>query len=58
MRYDYMCECGYIEEVEHGMKETPKIKCKKCKKKMTKQITGWSHVNMNNHPGTRIEDAN
>ncbi len=56
MRYDYVCECGYVEEVEHGMKETPKIKCKKCKKKMTKQITGWS-VNMNNHPGTRIEDA-
>lgn len=50
MRYDYECpKCGKIEEIEHGMNETPKIKCKKCKKKMEKMICGYKQVNMNNH---------
>ena len=58
MRYDYECKCGYVEEIEHGMKETPKVKCKKCGGKMVKQICGYKHVSMNNHWGTSLEEAN
>ncbi len=38
--YDYGCEkCGKVEEHFHSMKEEPEIKCKKCKKKMERQIS-------------------
>jgi len=31
MRYDYGCKkCNYEFEVDHGMKEKPKVKCPKC----------------------------
>lgn len=52
MIYEYECrECKTEKSVEHGMLDTPKFKCKKCKKIMTKKIlstpihfkgTGWS----------------
>lgn len=39
-RYDYACEkCGNIEEHIHSMKESPEIKCPKCRSSMTRQIS-------------------
>jgi len=42
--YDYECKCGYQEEVFHKMSETPTVKCKDCKKKMAKLISGGAGV--------------
>ena len=37
--YDYHCyECGYDEEVVHGMTETPEVSCYICEGKMSKVI--------------------
>jgi len=40
MNYEYGCENGHVQEETHGMNESPKILCKKCKKKMTRIISG------------------
>jgi len=38
--YDYFCKkCGKVEEYFHPIKEEPEIKCKKCKKKMSRKIS-------------------
>jgi len=38
--YDYWCKkCDVVEEVNHGMAETPEIECPKCKGKMKRIIT-------------------
>lgn len=60
VRHDFECEkCQHIQEVEHGMfDDNPKVKCEKCgNKKMKKLLAGYSHINMNNYPGTKVEDA-
>ena len=45
MYYDYRCEkCDDIIEVEHSMKESPEIVCKKCKSIMKRVITGGTGV--------------
>ncbi len=45
MRYDYCCvSCENIQEEEHSMKESPKIKCNKCGKPCSKVITGGAGV--------------
>ena len=44
MFYDYLCpECGHVEEdIQHGMTETPEIKCPKCDTLMGQIISGGS----------------
>ena len=43
--YEYLCErCKAVVETEHGMTETPKINCPKCKKRMIRLITGGGGV--------------
>ena len=38
-RYDYKCKyCGIETEIEHGMNETPEVKCTSCKNTMQKMI--------------------
>lgn len=44
--YNYECEkCGNVQEEFHGMMESPKIKCTKCKSTKTKKAVcapaGW-----------------
>lgn len=38
MLYDYVCTCGEERQVEHPMKEDPKIVCDKCKKIMERKL--------------------
>jgi putative FmdB family regulatory protein len=45
--YDYVCKCGYEEEIHHSIKEDPVIKCKKCKKVMERSISGGAGVVFN-----------
>lgn len=48
MRYDYRCtSCESVQEEEHAMKDSPKIKCKKCGKKCEKVITGGAGIIFN-----------
>lgn len=58
MRYDYECKkCGNIQEVSHGMHETPKVKCEKCKSTKTQKIISVGYqINMNEHPGTSLDE--
>lgn len=45
MIYQYKCDaCRGIVEVEHGMKENPVIKCLKCKKPVTRVVSGGAGV--------------
>jgi len=44
MFYDYVCECGNVQEEMHGMNENPEILCNKCSKVMSRAITGGSGV--------------
>lgn len=37
--YDYKCsKCDDVHEEKHGMSETPKVKCPKCKAKCSKVL--------------------
>jgi len=41
MKYQFICECGEIKEIEKGMTDPfPKVKCKVCKKVMKRDYTG------------------
>ncbi len=43
--YQYECDtCHHIQEEMHGMNETPEIKCEKCGKLCSKNITGGAAV--------------
>ena len=45
MRYDYRCiHCGNIQEEEHKMSETPKIRCKVCKSTKMEKVIGSAVV--------------
>jgi putative FmdB family regulatory protein len=47
MRYDYECEkCGHIQEESHSMKDSPVIKCEKCKSKKTHKVMVSPEINM------------
>jgi len=59
MRYDYKCKsCGHVQEEEHSMKDSPKIKCEKCKKVCAKVITGGAGVIFNGADWTTNEGRN
>ncbi len=52
--YEYECNsCQSIQEVHHGMMETPEIKCEKCGKSTRKIISGGTGVIFANGSGTR-----
>lgn len=56
--YDYECTCGNVQEEFHSMRDTPKIICKKCNSKnMVKVVSGTHQINMNNHPGSALDDV-
>lgn len=58
MLYDYQCEkCENIQEVSHGMKETPKVKCNKCGSVKTKKVMSISQINMGNYPGSGLHEV-
>ncbi len=43
--YDYQCpECEQIEEIQHSIHKSPKIKCSNCNTKMERQISLGSYV--------------
>ena len=45
MRYEYVCEpCKILYEKKHSMTENPVYKCKVCKKKLKKVISGGAGV--------------
>lgn len=45
MFYDYRCKkCNYIFTQQHGMNESPLIKCPQCSAKADKLITGGAGV--------------
>jgi len=45
MIYEYKCEqCDRIDEVQHGMKESPEVKCTECNSVMNRQISGGTGV--------------
>lgn len=54
--YDYACDCGFTKEEFHSMKDTPKVKCDKCGKKMSKQISK-PQINMGEHKGTALHEV-
>jgi putative FmdB family regulatory protein len=42
-RYNYLCErCDLVFETTHGMSETPKIQCPKCRRKAEKTLRGMT----------------
>jgi len=45
MTYLYYCKkCGHEQDEWHNMKNSPEIKCEKCKSLMRKKITGGSGI--------------
>ena len=45
MNYTYACDnCKLFFEKNHGMNENPSYKCKKCKRKLRRIITGGNGV--------------
>ena len=55
--YNYECDvCSMIQEEYHLMKDSPKIKCEKCGKVMTKVISA-PQISMNNHEGTGLHEV-
>lgn len=45
MIYQYGCsKCGNEQEINHGMKENPEIKCDNCQSVMSRIITGGTGV--------------
>lgn len=41
MTYEYECEkCGAVNEVEHGMNDTPDVLCQTCGGKTRRLVTG------------------
>lgn len=56
--YDYICtKCQHVQEEQHLMKETPKIKCEKCGAKSEKVSFYKTQFSMNTHPGSHIDEA-
>lgn len=37
--YVYQCPEGHTKDVQHGMDETPEIRCDECSQRMTRIIT-------------------
>ena len=56
--YDYACnECGFEDEVRHGMTETKKIECPKCGHKyLERQISSTFYVAQSYHAGPTMAD--
>lgn len=34
--YDYKCDCGNVQETQHGISATPEIRCNTCNQIMRK----------------------
>ena len=55
--YDYECpKCSNVQEESHLMKESPTIKCEKCKTKMNKCLSK-PQINMGEHPGSGLHEV-
>lgn len=57
--YDYEClnpNCAHVQEESHLMKETPVIRCEKCKTKMVKCFSK-PQINMGEHPGSGLHEV-
>lgn len=58
--YEYECKrCKAIAEVQHGINENPGIKCMRCRRPMTRIISGGAGVIFrgDNWPGQDIKRA-